>query len=511
MIRAMVTHAPVRRLTSSENAPLILLSLAIVSFHTLANSQYGFHRDELQTIANARTLAWGYVEYPPLTAFLARVELELFGTSLRGIRFFATMAEAMGVFFTGLAARELGGTRYAQTVAATAVAVGGHSLFSGSFLSYTSFDYLWWVLAAFFVIRLLRTDDPRWWIAIGVTIGVGMLTKYTIALLAIGIVAGVLLTPVRRHLLSVWLWCGLALAVVLMLPNLFWQVQHHFVYFEFVRSIHARDVSWGRADYFLLNQLWKSANPVTVPLWLAGLYFVFRSKAGKHYRVLGWMYLVPLLALLITRGRDYYLAPAYPMLIAAGAMFGEQWLRTHQPATVISIRQSVAWTLASAGLITVAVSFPLAPLNSTWWRVAEAMNGNFSYEIGWPELVQAVSKVHSTLPASGQASVGILVHDDGQAGALNLFGPSYHLPRAMSGMNTNWLRGYTSPPPQTVIVFGFGRDFLDSTFQSCEVAGKGTNPFGIDNGALRTNSPIFVCRHLRQAWPDFWRDFQYFG
>lgn len=507
----MATQAPVRRLTSSENAPLILLGLAIVCLHTIANSQYGFHRDELQTISNARSLAWGYVEYPPVTALFARIELGLFGTSLRGIRFFATLAEAMGVVLTGLAARELGGGRYAQVVAATAVAIGGHSLFSGSFLSYTSFDYLWWILAGYFVIRLLRTGDPRWWIAIGVTIGVGMLTKYTMSLLAMGVIAGVLLAPVRRHLLSLWFWCGVALAIVVMLPNLVWQVHHQFVYFDFVRSIHARDVSWGRADNFLLNQLWRSAHPVSVPLWLAGLFFVFRSEEGRRYRILGWMYVVPLLVLLITRGRDYYLAPAYPMLIAAGAVFGERWLHSRQPATAISIRHTVAWSLASAGVITIAVTLPLAPLNSTWWRVAEAMNGNFNYEIGWPELAQAVSQVRSTLPAAEQASIGILVHDDGQAGALNLFGPAHRLPRTMSGMNSNWRRGYTSPAPQVVIVFGFGNEFLDNTFQSCEVAGRVATPFGIDNGALRSNAPIYVCRHLRQPWPEFWRNFQYFG
>ena len=152
---------------------LVLLALAVVLLHTLTNGQYGFHRDELLTFSNARHLDWGYVVYPPMTPFLARVELELFGTSLRGFRFFAAVSQGLVLFLTGLAARELGGKRQAQLLAALATAIAGPSLVAGWFLGYTSFDYLWWVLVAYFVIRLLKSDDPRWWVAIGAAIGLG--------------------------------------------------------------------------------------------------------------------------------------------------------------------------------------------------------------------------------------------------------------------------------------------------------------------------------------------------
>ncbi|HMD98370.1 MAG TPA: hypothetical protein VKM93_13695 [Terriglobia bacterium] len=145
-----------------------------------------------------------------------------------------------------------------------------------------------------------------------------------------------------------------------------WQIQHHFVTLEFLKSIHARDVRWGRANGFLLDQFWICANPVTVPLWGAGLWYLFSTPAGRRYRMVGWMYVVPLLAYLISKGRGYYLAPAYPMLLAAGAVWGERWVSSLSARIALSVRQITWRALAVSGLITAAVTLPVAPLNSAW-------------------------------------------------------------------------------------------------------------------------------------------------
>ncbi len=258
--------ARIRQWFLSDLGILVAIACLMVLVRTAINGQYGFHRDELLTYSNARHLDWGYVAYPPITALLARVELELFGTSLRGFRFFAAVAQALAVLLTGLAARELGGKREAQLVVAFSVAIGGVSLVHGSFLSYSSFDFLCWILVAYFVIRLLKSEDPRWWLAVGAAIGLGMMAKYSIAFLTLGVVGGLLLTPDRRHIKSPWFWCGAAIALLIMLPNILWQVRHHFVSLAYLKSIHARDVASGFTDYFLLNQLWKNANPITLPV-----------------------------------------------------------------------------------------------------------------------------------------------------------------------------------------------------------------------------------------------------
>jgi len=497
---------------ASDFGILVLMALAIILLHTLTNGQYGFHRDELLTLNNARHLDWGYVVYPPMTPFIGRVALELFGTSLRGFRLFAAVSQGLVLLLTGLAARELGGKRWAQLVAALATGIAGPSLVAGWFLGYTSFDYLWWVLVAYFVIRLLKSDDPRWWVAIGAAIGSGMMTKYAMAFLVFGVVGGVLLTPARRYLKSPWLWCGAAVTLLIMLPNIVWQIHHHFVALEWLKSVHARDIAWGWTDYFLPNQFWKCTNIVTVPLWCAGLWYLFAVPGGKRYRMLGWMYVIPLLAFLVARGRDYYLAPAYPMLLAAGAVWGEQWMSSLSPRSALIVRRTTWRTLLVSGLATAAVTLPVAPLNSGWWRVADHMNGgNFNMQIGWPDAVETVAHIRDSLPAREHARLGILAGDEGETGAVNLYGPAYGLPSAISGMNSNWLRGYGDPPPQTVIAVGLSRDFVERNFESCEFAGRLTNRYGIENATIGGYTEVFVCRNLRQPWPVFWQHFKSYG
>ncbi len=500
-----------REAVTSDTGVLVLLGLGVVLLHVLVNGRYGFHRDELLTFDNAQHLAWGYVVYGPVTAVLGRVELELFGTSLRGFRFFPALTQGVVIVLTGLIARALGGRREAQLVASVAVAIGGASLFSGSSLSYTTFDYLWWEVVALFVACLLRSDEPRWWVAIGGAVGLGMLTKYTMAFLVIGIVGGMLLTRARQYLRSGWFWCGVSLALLMMLPNMIWQFQHDFATFAYLKSIHTRDIGWGWTNNFLLNQLWMSTNVVTMPLWCAGLWYLFATREGERQRMLGWMYVIPLAALYVARGRDYYLAPAYPMLLAAGAVGGEEWASTLSTRAARIVRRVTWRSYAVGGLITAALTMPVAPLGSAWWHVADGANGNFNMEIGWPELAATVAKVRAALPAQDQKAVGILAGDEGETGAINLYGPAYGLPAAISGMNSNWMRGYGTPPPQTVIALGLKRDFLDRNFTTCEMAGRVTNRWGIENMTIKGYEEIYVCRQLRGTWPEFWKHFRYYG
>jgi hypothetical protein len=491
----------------SDFAAICLIALAAVIVHLLVGSRYGFHRDELATLEDARHLAWGYPAYPPVTPFFGRLSLILFGTSISGFRFFAHLAQATAGVLTGLMAREMGGRRGAQLLAA--VAAVPFCLGGGFLMMYVAFDCLAWVLVAYFITRLLRTEDPRWWAAIGVGIGLGMLTKWTMGFFVLSIVAGVLLTPARRYLKNKWLWIGVALSLLVWLPNLLWQAQHSFISLDFLSHIHARDVRQGRADYFLPLQL--QLTGMRTPLALAGLYFCLLSAAGKRFRMIGWMYIVTLLLFLVARGRWYYMGPAYSMVYAAGAVWGEQWLATLQPARAMTIRR-VVWIVLVVEIIqTIAFWMPVAPLNSRWWTISNAVQGDFREELGWPELVQEVARIRDSLTPEERAHLGIIGTNYGEAGAINLYGPRYGLPRAISGVNSFWYRGYGDPPPQTVIILGLGRKYMDESFDSCRLAGHTPNPYGIKNEETGDHPDIYVCGPPKKGWPAFWSDFRYYG
>jgi len=490
----------------SDLAPLIFIALATLLVHFLTGNRYGFNRDELSLLDDARHLAWGYVAYPPITPLFARLALLLFGTSLPGFRFFSWLVQVIAVIFTGLMARELGGNRRAQIFAALAAVpfcLGG-----GALMTYIPFDYLCWVLAAYFVLRLLKSDDPRWWLGVGAALGLGMMSKYTMGFFTLGIVGAVLATDARRYLRSKWLWLGVAISVLLFLPNLLWQVRHHFVSLDFLRFIHERDVREGQTASLLPDQIELAL--LAFPLAAAGLYYYLFSKDGRRYRVLGWMYVIPLALFVIANGRGYYLAPAYPMLYAAGAVWLDNWLATRQPRPARSVRIAVIAALLLDVAIAIAFALPTAPVGSSWWQFAIKVNGTLREEIGWPEFAETVAKVRDTLPAEDRARLGILAANYGEAGALNLYGARHGLPRAISGVNSFWERGYGNPPPETLIVVGFSRDWVEAHFASCQLAGHPWNRYGVANEETIENPDIFVCRGLRQTWPVFWQSFQSF-
>src|SRR6185437_9466810 len=272
-----------------DNAVLFAIAAAVALLHILTNGRYGFHRDELQFLSDARHLDWGYVSYPPFTPFMQRIGLELFGLSIAGLRLFSVIAQSAAIFVSGLIARELGGKRMAQVTAALTVAFSPLPLFEGTEFQYTTFDFLWWVLIAYCVLRLLNTENPRWWLAIGACVGLGLETKYAIVFYVAGLVIGAAFTPARKWITTGWFWAGIGVALLLFLPNLIWLARHDFISYRFLHFIHIRDVGEGRAEAFWSGQFRICANFATAPLWLAGL---LGFLVNRRYRMLAFLYLV---------------------------------------------------------------------------------------------------------------------------------------------------------------------------------------------------------------------------
>ncbi len=486
---------------------LMAIAASVALVHLLTNGRYGLHRDELQVLSDARHMDWGFVPYPPFTPFVERISMSLFGLSLVGLRLFSVISQAAAIVYSGLMARELGGGRLAQAAASICVALAPLTLFEGTEFQYTTFDYLWWVLIAYSMIRLLKTENPQWWLAIGALIGLGFQTKYTMAFYVCGVVGGVLLTHARKYLLSPWLWAGVGLSILIFLPNLIWQIRHDFISLHFLQHIHKRDVGQGRAAGFYGDQFLICTNLVSAPLWIAGLLGYLRSR---RYRALAWMYLIPLGLYIVGKGRGYYLGAAYPMLLAMGAVMAERWLNSRSRISRRIVEYAFFLLLFAAGGYILAVVIPLSssgPLK----QFALKRNGDLREEIGWDDLVKSVARVRDSLPPDQRANLGIVVGNYGEQGAIEILGPAYQLPQAMSGTNSAWLRGYPSAPPSTLIVIGRTKDDVDRMFTGCKLAGHNGNSEGVKNEESEYHPDIFVCGPPRLPWPEFWKEFQAFG
>jgi hypothetical protein len=361
------------------------------------------------------------------------------------------------------------------------------------------------------MVRLLATDDPRYWLGIGAGIGLGMMTKYTMGFFVAGLVVAVLVTPVRKYLKSKWLYLGAALALLIFLPNLIWQYQHDFIAFDYLSFIHARDVSWGRADDFLPEQLFLTTNPLSLPIWAVGLSLCLFSVSMIRFRTLGWMFLVTFVLFLINQGRGYYTSPAYVMWLAVGCVWFESWFE-RLGGTKRQLGYGLLWTTQVLGsLIGVILMKPIGAVNSTLWDIRSDVSGDLFVEmVGWQDMTKQVADIYQSIPESEKPNTVILAGNYGEAGALDLYGSEYGLPRMITGANTMWYRGYGDPEPETVIVVGFESEYTRHFFKSCEFSGTVKNSYSVKNEETTFHTGLYICREPRRPWGEMWQEMQWY-
>ncbi len=486
-------------------AILLLLAALTVAFHFAIGNRYGFHRDELQFLFDARHLAWGYVAYPPLTSFLGRIAITLFGISPAVFRLPASIADATSLVLIGLLARQFGGRRAAQTIALlSALAI---LLVVGALMQYVSFDYLSWTLVAFFTAMMLRTENPRWWVAVGAAVGMGILSKYAIAFPAVSLMAGLAILPSQRHhLRSRWFWYGTALALLIAAPHLVWEARRHFITIQMERFVHARDVGEGRAQGYWTDQLGFMA--LGLPIVAAGLWWLVRSA---RFRLLAFLYLGPLILFALAKGRGYYLLPGYVALYAAGGVWWEDFLGRRTRTVRVGV-----WTLMTLALLLDATVYtraflPVAHIGTRLFYKEMKLSSDLADEIGWPEVVADVDGVWKQLPPEERSHAAILAGNYGEAGALALYGPKYGLPVPISPVNSFYDRGYGSPAPEVVVTVGFGEKRLARFFATCTLAGHLHIPYGVKNEESVDHPDIFVCRNPLESWDRMWPRMHHFG
>ena len=499
---------------------LIVLGIALAKLvmHCVFNNRYGYFRDEFDYLACGDHLAWGYVDQPPLLPFLVRVSRVVLGDSLRSIRFLPALATSAVVVLTALITREFGGRRFALVLSAVAVLIAPVYLSGGSLLTTNSLEPLLWMACVYFAILALKRD-ARYWVCFGVAAGLGLQEKYSIAIFGFGIVVGLLISKQRSALLSKWFWIGGLAAFLIFLPNLFWNLQHHWPFLELMHNIKTtgKDVQLSPLEYFAQQIL--LLHPLTAPIWIAGLLALLLSSRLNNYRFLGWCYLISFIAFVVLKGKNYYLAPIYPMLFAAGTIALENgivrlrqgWLK---PVILVLLLAGGAW-FAPIVVPVLSIDRFIAYMNTLPFKVprtehshmSAALPQHYADQFGWEEMTAMTAQAWSRIKPEERPDCGIFAQDYGQAGAIDFFGRRYGLPAALSGHQTYFLWGPRGYSGNCLIVLDDRKEVLEQKFEHVEYVGSSDSPY-----ALERNIPVYICKgakfgSLAQIWPQLkkWR------
>jgi len=485
---------------------------------------YGYFRDEFYYLMCGRHLAWGYVDHGPIVALQARLGELIFGRSLLGIRMLSAMGGAGRVLVTGLLAWALGGRRPAQALAMLCVLVAPQYLGTDSYLSMNSFESLFWMGCVLALIQVERGASERlWWIVFGVAGGVGVLNKPSMTFFLVSLLVGLLLTKQRRLLWSRWMIVGVALLILMALPNLLWQMHNHWPTLEFLHNGQVENKNIKLAPMPFLGKQILNLQPVTFLVWGAGLVWLLRNPAAKSWRWLGLTYLVFLTVMMALHAKDYYVVPIYPILFAAGGIawemrFASRWPVREDRVFAFPVMETV---LLVVGVLVLPMSIPTMP-PLQWVAYTKALHlygssGNTENEssgllpqfyadrFGWQEEVNEVIRIYQSLSPDEQKKAGIFCSNYGEASAINFLG--HGLPFAISGHNSYWLwgsHGYTGEV--MIVVTGASPEEMRKVYDSVVVAGRMDNPYSMPYE--RRN--IYLLRGRHKNLTDFWSEVKHY-
>lgn len=484
-----------------------VMGLCLFLFHHLINRQYGFHGDELYFIMCGNRLDWGYVDHPPFVPLVARMATDLMGVNLFALRFFPALTLGASCLLTGWLARRMGAGRWGEFIAALSFICAPVIIRAGAFLNIPCFEAFFWLLIAHFLIPICRDNKPRWWLAVGIALGFSLFNKHTTLFLGVGIAVGILITERRKDLLTPWPWLAVCLTLALFSPNLLWQYRHDWATLEFVRNLNANTMQTTSRTQFLLAQV-ILLNAVNVLLWIAAFRFFFRTPEGKPFRMYGGIFLTLLAIMLLFKAKVYYLAPAFPMLMAGGAVLIEKW---RSPA-----KFAYTGALIMMALLFLPLSSPIGSLENKEDYIRrflgfivenpKELTFDYRFELGRPEQLAIFKKVVESLPEDDKRQCVILTSAYDTASQINLLGKDMGFPLAISGANNYYLWGPQGASGKCTIAFGYKLEFLRECFDEVTVAAEATCPW-ITSG--NPNQPVYICRNpkapLDQLWPKFKR------
>ncbi|MCP4154552.1 MAG: glycosyltransferase family 39 protein [bacterium] len=503
---------------TSDYAIIAYIASLNLLLHLWVIRGFGYFRDEFYYIACSDHLSFGYVDHPPLAMFLLKIIRTILGDSLIAIRLLPALGGAALIIFTGLIAKELGGKRFAILLASTAAFATIGNLFMFHYYSMNFLDILFWQTCLLILIRIVKTGNPKGWLLFGLIAGLGLQNKISVLFLCFGIFTGLLLTKERKHLKSKYLWIAAAVAGLLFLPYIVWNMAHGWPTLEFMHNAKTYKMSTVSPIGFLGGQMLYN-NPITIIIWLVGLWYFLFNKEGKTFRLLGWMFLSIYILFTIQSAKDYYLAGAYPVLFAGGAILWEKWLMKREwnwpkPVFIVLILVST--------IVFTPFALPVLSVDNTveYMRKIgiEHQSGerhqqgvlpqHFSDMHGWEEMAERVARIYETLPPQDQKECFVFATNYGETGAINFYADKYPLPPAFSAHNSHYYwppEGYSG---DVVIALGRNKERLEKIFDSVIEAGRTNCPYAMP---FENNLPIFICRGIKLPLMELWPKLKGFG
>jgi len=496
--------------------PVALLSALSLVLHLIAIRGFGFFRDELYYIACSDHLAWGFVDQPPLSILVLKMARLLFGDSPAGVRLLPALGGAAFVFLTGLMARELGGKRLALLLAAVAGFAPVGNFLQFHVYSMNFIDLLFWQVCMLILIRLVKTGNPKLWIPFGIVAGAGLQNKVSLLLLVFGLGVGFVLTRRRRDIKSRYFWAGVALAVLTFLPYLIWNFAHGWPTLEWMHNAETQKNIKDTPLAFIIGQLLYN-NPLSVLLWLPGLWYFFFHREGKKYRLFGWLALSLLLLIMVLGGKDYYLAGIYPIMFAGGALLIESafrpWTKRFLGPVITVLLLASTLFLSPFALPILSVSETVAYVKASGISRSQeglelgALPQHFADMFGWEELAATMAGIHKNLAPDEQQRCLIYVRNYGEAAAIDLYGRRHNLPKAYCPHNSYWFWGPPRWDGGVAIIMGESGDLqesladLASYFESVEHVASTSCSYCMP---YEDNRPIFLCRGAKFSFPEIW-------
>ncbi|MBA3529593.1 MAG: glycosyltransferase family 39 protein [Propionibacteriaceae bacterium] len=483
---------------------LLPLAVAVVAVLVVFSGRYGYHRDELYFLAAGRRLAWGYPDQPPLTPLLARLVTRVADDSLVALRVPSAIFAGLVVLLTGLLARELGGGRKAQLLAAACMAVSSVLLVVSHQLGTSALDLLVWTALSLIVVRILRTRRDRLFLLAGLLAGVGLLNKTLVAFLLVAVAVGLVLSGPRSVLRSRWLWLGALTAVLIWSPNLWWQAAHGWPQLALSRAIAAGGSGTSESRWLFLPFQLVLVSPALVPVWVTGLLRLFRDPAVRWARCLAWAYVLLAVIFLVTGGKPYYICGLYPVLLAAGAGPVIDWATGKRAR-----RLAVGSAVALSAVVSTVLMLPVLP--AAWLHRTPIVSINYDAgeTVGWPRFVETLAQAHRALPAADRTSAIILTGNYGEAGAVDRFGGTLGLPEAYSGHNAYGLWGPPPPGSGPVLAVGIEEQQLRRLFGSVQAVATIDNGLQLDND--EQGNTVWLCRDLHLPWAATWPQLRRLG